>query len=255
MAHVTVLTDEEALAATAAERVTSVVEASIALHDGVRICLAGGRTPRRLYELLADVARPWRARIDWTRVHVFWNDERHVSPDDADSNFGMAFHALLAHVPIPAAQIHRMRGELADAADAARRYDAELRAATRDATLFDVMLLGVGEDAHIASIFPGSAPLRGASLVRFAPPDPLVAAVYVEHLRSWRVTLTPSTLLDSRAILVLASGDRKGAAVRASLDEPEDVARWPAQLLRAAGDRVEWLIDSAAAGQRDAPPA
>ena len=261
MAIIVVLKDQEALAAAAADRVTSLIEASIAGRQAARLCLSGGRTPRRLYELLADNARPWRARIDWTCVHVFWSDERQVPPDHPESNFGMAHRALLAHVPIPSAQVHRMRGELPDAADAAREYAAVLSGHLP----FDVLLLGLGEDAHIASIFPGSVLPNGsgASLVRlahanptgFAPQDERVAAVWVEHLHAWRITLTPPALLDARAIVVLVSGASKAAAVSAALDGPEDVRRWPAQLLRAAGDRVEWLMDSAAARSHDAPPA
>jgi len=268
MAIVTVLTDQEALAEAAAERVTSLVQAAIAARRRAPVCLSGGQTPRRLYELLADSSRPWRSRIDWTRVHVFWGDERQVPPDAAGSNFAMAQRVLLARVPIPADQVHRIRGELSDAAEAAREYAIDFSGAGLNGpsrgpqgaapqAFFDVVLLGLGDDAHIASIFPGS-PLLDQSIVGtgFSRLDGhSVAAVWVNHLHSWRITLTPSALLDARAILVLVSGEHKAAAVRAALDGPEDVSRWPAQLLRAAGDRVEWLIDSAAARRRAAPPA
>lgn len=248
MANVTVLKDEDALVAAAAGRVASRIEAAIAARQRANVCLTGGRTPRRFYELLGDVSRPWRARIDWTRVHVFWGDERHVPPDHADSNFGMAHRSLLAHLPIPADHVHRIRAELPDAAAAAREYEATLRAVASQ-PLFDLLLLGLGEDAHVASIFPGS------NLLTLAPQQTLVAAVWVEHLNAWRITLTPAALLDAGAIVVLVSGASKAAAVRAALDEPEDVTRWPAQLLRAAAGRVEWVIDSAAARSRAAPPA
>jgi 6-phosphogluconolactonase len=268
VAIITVLKDQEALAAAAAERVTSLIEASIAVRHAARVCLSGGRTPRRLYELLADSSRPWRGRIDWTRVHVCWSDERQVPPDHPESNFGMAHRALLAHVPLPAAQVHRMRGELPDAADAAREYEIELSAASLNGPpLCDVLLLGLGEDGHIASIFPGSLLLGDAPEPANAGPHvrmgvgaggsrlggSRVAAVWVEHLHTWRITLTPSALLAARAIVVLVSGTSKAAALSAALDGPEDVKRWPAQLLRAAGDRVEWLIDSAAARWPAAP--
>ena len=257
MAIVTSLNDDEALASAAAERVTSLIEASIAARQAAHVCLSGGRTPRRLYERLADPSRPWRPRIDWTRVHVFWTDERQVPPDHADSNFGMAYRALLSQVPIPAAQVHRMRGELPDPAAAAREYERLLPQA------LDVLLLGLGEDAHIASVFPGSPLLddapgpakAGPHVPKSGPRVPMgVGAVWVEHLNAWRITLTPSALLNARAIVVLVSGASKAEALRAALDEPEDVARWPAQMLRAAGDRVEWLIDSAAARPPAAPP-
>jgi 6-phosphogluconolactonase len=267
VAIVTVLRDRDALAAAAAERVTSLIEASMAVRPAARVCLSGGHTPQRLYELLADGSRPWRARIDWARVHVFWSDERHVPPDHRDSNFGMAHRALLAHVPVPATQVHRMRGELADAAEAAREYD-EILLRIDSRPLFDVMLLGLGEDAHIASIFPRSPLLddipepaeaglhagMGVGTGFSRPGGSRAAAVWVEPLQAWRLTLTPSALLDARATVMVVAGAGKAAAVSAALDGPEDVTRWPAQLIRAAGDRVEWLIDSAAAGRRAAPP-
>jgi 6-phosphogluconolactonase len=242
VAVVTVLTDHEALAAAAAERVASLAGAAIAARRRANLCLAGGQTPRRLYELLVDPAYSFRSTIDWTRVHVFWGDERQVPPDHAESNFGMAQRALLAHVPIPAGQIHRIRGELADATEAANEYEHILSG------VFDVALLGLGADGHIASIFPGSPLLTDDRLNR-------VAAVRVEHLHAWRITLTPSALLDARAIVVLVSGAGKAVAVRAALDGPDDVRQWPAQLLRTAGNRVEWFIDAAAAQRRAAPPA
>ena len=261
MAIVTVLKDAEALAAAAAERVTALIESSIAAPHLANICLTGGETPRRLYELLADRSHPWRARIDWTRINVFWGDERHVPPEHQDSNFGMAHRALLAHVPVPPAQVHRMRGELTDATEAAREYETILRGAGPQGppdSLFDVMLLGLGDDAHIASIFPGS-PLLDRPLTEAGPGfsrlgGDLVAAVWAAHLKAWRITLTPPAVLNARAIVMLVAGGNKADAVRAALDGPEDISRWPAQLLRAAGDRVEWFIDSAAARRRGAPP-
>jgi 6-phosphogluconolactonase len=250
VAIITVLKEQEALAAAVAERLTSLIKASIALRQAADVCLTGGQTPRRLYELLADSSRPWRARIDWARVHVFWGDERHVPPDHPESNFGMAHRALLAHVPIPSAHVHRIRGELPDAADAAHEYEAVLSGHLP----FDVLLLGLGEDAHIASIFPGSVLLKGGG-AGFVRPEERVAAVWVEHLHAWRITLTPPALLDARAIAMLVSGASKAAAVSTALDGPEDGQRCPAHLLRAAGDRVEWFMDSAAARSRGAPPA
>ena len=242
MAVVTVLTDQEALAAAAAERVASLVGSAIAARRCANLCLSGGQTPRRLYELLAEPSGSFRSTIDWARVHVFWGDERQVPPDHAESNFGMAHRALLAHVPIPADQVHRMRGELADAAEAASEYEMILSGR------LDVALLGLGSDGHIASIFPGSP------LLIHDRRNP-VTAVWVEHLNAWRITLTPSALLDARAIVVLVSGADKADAVRAALDEPDDVRQWPAQLLRTAGNRVEWFIDAAASQRRAAPPA
>ena len=251
MAELTIAADEEQLAAAAADRMTSLIEDAIAAQGNALVCLAGGTTPRRLYTRLGDPALSWHARIDWSRLHLFWGDERLVPPDHPDSNFGMTRQSLLAHVPVRASQIHRMRGELQDAGQAAADYEQELRAgfaaAGRPDTAFDVMLLGVGRDAHIASIFPGSPLLTADALAR---PD-LVAAVYPPHLAAWRLTLTPPAILETRRILVLAAGPEKASAVRAALHMPEDLVRWPAQLLRRAGDRVEWYVDKLSSG----PPA
>jgi 6-phosphogluconolactonase len=266
MAALTVAADEQALARAAAERTTAVIERAIAQRGGAMVSLAGGSTPRRTYALLADEAHAWRARIAWRHVHLFWGDERHVPPDHQESNFGMANGELVRHVPIPRTQVHRMRGEMPDARDAACDYERRLSeafaAAGRTDRTFDLMLLGMGEDAHIASIFPESEllerrpvkgrPRRGDDAGRpvMGRPDEgdRVAAVWAPHLDAWRITLTPAALLDSRTIVLLAAGHAKAAAVRAARDGPLDVSRWPAQLLREAGDRVEWIIDRAASG-------
>jgi 6-phosphogluconolactonase len=260
VARLTVCPDAESVSRAAAERLTSLVEQAIAARGEARISLTGGTTPRRLYELLGGAEHPWRARIDWARLHLYWGDERHVPPDHPDSNYGMAREALLRHVPVPAAQTHRMRGELPDAHDAASDYEPLLP------SRFDVMLLGLGEDAHIASIFPGSDLLRrsgrrptateaGAEIGRETPERGLtprrVAAVWAPRLDAWRITLTPAAILDSDAIVMVVAGAAKAPAVTAAIDEPLDVERYPAQLLRDADERVEWFIDSASSGRAD----
>lgn len=247
MAKLTIADDEETLARLAAERVTGLIAQAIGGSGSVTVSLTGGNTPRRLYALLGDATHPWRHRIDWGRLHLFWGDERHVPPDHPDSNFGMARAALLDHVPVPSSQIHRMRGEIADANAAARDYEEELRAgfaaAGRSDPTFDIMMLGLGDDAHIASIFPAS------DLLRTIERHDRVAAVRPPHLSAWRITLTPPALLDARAIVMVVAGDRKAAAVHAAIAGPLDITRCPAQILRQAGDRVEWMLDrSAAAG-------
>src|ERR1051325_6276024 len=117
----TITNDERTLASTAAERITSLIEQSIRERQSAIVCLTGGSTPRLLYRYLGDPMQGWRARIDWTRVHLFWGDERHVPPDHPDSNFGMANEALLAHVPIAPGNIYRIESEVPDAAEAAER--------------------------------------------------------------------------------------------------------------------------------------
>lgn len=232
----------------AAERLTSAIQQSCARRGRARVCFTGGRTAQRVYHQLADSRRAWREQIAWAGVHAFWGDERHVPSQHVDSNVGMTQRALLSHVPIPSDQIHPVRGDLADAAAAAREYDRVLPVTV------DVMLLSLGADAHIASIFPGS-PLLERGVESGALGGSRVQAVWVGHLSAWRITLTPMAVLNARTIFVLAAGPDKATAVHAALDAPIDVTHRPAQLLRAAGDRVEWIIDAAAARSRVAPRA
>lgn len=250
MAKLTIADDEEHLADLAAERLTRLIEVTIDGRGNALVCLSGGSTPRQLYTHLSDSARPWRDLIDWSHVHLFWSDERHVPPEHPDSNYGMAKAALIDRVPIPSAQVYRMRGEMPDPQEAAAEYEHTLQhafaAAGRGDMTFDVMLLGLGEDAHIASIVPGSEWLPHAN-AGHAFLGRRVAAVSVPHLNAWRITLTPAAILDSRAIAVLVAGARKADAVHAAVQAPLDVEQIPAQLLRAAGDTVEWLLDQAAA--------
>lgn len=249
-----------ALVLRAAHRIAGLLRDAVARFGEARLCLTGGQTPRDLYRLLGEPQDDILRHVEWSRVHLFWGDERHVAPDHPDSNFGMANELLVEPAAIPPAQVHRMRGELPDAADAAREYDGIVRRYQRPpaAPTFDVMLLGLGADAHIASLFPASPLLRevgsAANLAalaaeeRAAGPRPArAAAVWAAHLDTWRITLTPPAILDSDAILVLTSGAGKSAAVLAALRLAEDLDRYPAQLLRAADPRVEWWMDRAAA--------
>lgn len=256
----TVASDEVQLAELAAERVTQLITQAVADRGTACVALAGGTTPRRLYEYLADARHTWHSRIPWSQVQLFWSDERHVPPDHPDSNYRMAKAALIDHVPIPVDHVHRIHGELPDARDAAVEYEGELdRVASaappshlapafrRKDHYFDVMLLGLGEDAHIASIFPGSELLEPDVGHPFAGCH--AAAVWAPHLNVWRITLTPEAVLDSAHIVVLVAGARKANAAHSALEEPLNVKTHPAQSLRAAGTRVEWYLDRAAASR------
>lgn len=235
MALLTIVEDEEALARQGAERFAAIVDDAVRARGRGIVSLTGGSTPRKMYEALAR-----EPHVPWSHLHLFWGDERAVPPDHEDSNYGMARDALIAHVPIPPAQVHRMRGELPPG-EAAREYERELMGT------FDLMLLGLGEDAHIASIFPGSAVLDERARKTAAP--------FAAHLNAYRITLTPPALLDARRIVMLVAGTQKADAVKAAIEGPEDPHKYPAQLLRGAGERVEWLIDRAAARALSSPRA
>jgi len=213
----TVLADAAAVARAAAE---AVVESSAAAGERYAICLAGGSTPQAVYRLLASDTHS--ARIDWTRWHVFFGDERQVPLSDPRSNYGNARESLLRHVPIPGAQIHPIT--------AADEYEGLLRAFFGEAPAFDLLMLGMGDDGHTASLFPGSISLLEDERWVIEPPD------VVQGMS--RFTLTLPALNAARRTLFLVCGAAKTAAL-ARIDAGE---RLPAALVEGA----EWLVDEAA---------
>jgi 6-phosphogluconolactonase len=223
--------------------------AATAIRDRGRflLVLTGGSTPRGIYERLAT---HHAERIEWERVHVFWGDERCVPRDDPQSNFRLAAETLLRRVPLPHSNIYRMPGEVA-AEQAAERYDAELQrffGAATPAALgeqgfsFDLVLLGMGGDGHIASLFPGSPALHAESWAAAAeaPPQSPIAE---------RVTLTLPALNRARGCLFLVTGAAKRDTVRAVLDGS---AALPAASIRPRGP-CEWFLDAGAAGGLEPP--
>lgn len=206
------------------------------------VALTGGATPAPVYRLLAD-DRALRDAVPWPDVHVFWGDERHVPPTHPDSNFRMAHDALVGRVPIPPHQVHRVAAEEPDAGRAAVLYEHTLRSVfglgEGDWPSFDLLLLGMGEDGHTASIFPDSPALD--------EPTRLVVAPFVEKLGAFRITLTPPVLVRAAATVVLVAGAAKAPTLRRVLGEPFAPDRYPIQCLRASTGTVTWLVDAPAA--------
>jgi len=233
--------DAPALAAEAARRFVAAAGGAIAARGRFMVALSGGSTPKALFRLLADA--PYRDEVDWANVHVFWGDERCVSPDDEQSNYRMATDNLLAHVPIPTEQIYRMRAEDPDPEAAADGYTATLREAFGlahgELPRFDLIHLGLGTEGHTASLFPGS-PALGER-------ERLVAAPWVEKLNAFRVTLTPPVLNAAREVQFLAAGAEKAAIVREILHAPYNPEELPAQIVAPTDGRLVWLLDTAAA--------
>lgn len=232
--------DPTALAHAAAERFAGFAERAVGLAGRFTVALAGASTPRGLYATLAD--EPSRSRIPWSRTHVFWGDERCVPPDHVESNYRMAAEVLLRRVPIPPEHVHRMRGEDPDTDRAAADYERVLKVAfqLQAGTLprFDLILLGLGTDGHITSLFPGSPALREASR--------LVVAPYVER-RGYRLTLTLPVINEASVILFLVSGRDKAETLRTALNATTPEARLPAQNVFPRDGRVIWLVDRNAA--------
>jgi 6-phosphogluconolactonase len=244
-ARLVTLADPAALARAAAEEVTRRAAEAVAARGAFTLVLAGGSTPRALYRLLADPAEPFRARVAWPAVHAFFGDERAVPEGSPDSNAGMARAALLAHVPLAA--VHRIEGERG-AAEAAARYEADLRARFGDvpAPAFDLVLLGVGPDGHTASLFPGSPALDERRRWAVAGPPGLPPRVE-------RVTLTFPVLDAARAVLFLVAGADKAAALRRLLRPVPGEPPIPAARVHPAGTLLV-LADAAAAAQVARPP-
>jgi len=223
----------EALIHRAAQLFARQVSQAVAQRGQFSVALAGGKTPQALYEHLATLALPWQ------QMHFFWSDERCVGPLEAGSNYGMAFKAWLSRVPIPAENIHRILGELPPQ-QAAERYENELRSFFGKQPRFDLALLGMGEDGHTASLFPGSSALQETQawvvcVPHDTPPPPLVT----------RVTLTFTALNACRLALFLVSG--KGKAPRlAEIRRGE--SGLPAEKVQPPKGKLLWLVDSAAAG-------
>jgi 6-phosphogluconolactonase len=245
--RIVVASDAAALAEAAAGQLRHTLAEAIALRGAAWIALAGGRTPRAIYERLAAGGAP---AIDWARVHVAFGDERLVPPDHADSNYAMARAALLARVPVPAAQIHRIEGERADAADAAAAYAATLTRAFALAAgawpVFDVVLLGVGADGHTASLFPGTPAL--------AVTDRLAAPARAPSAPADRVTLTFPVLNAARAVTLLVSGADKADAVARAFDEAVPIAACPVRGVRPTAGVLTWHLDAAAASRLSGGP-
>ena len=237
-----VLADAAAAVRAAAGAICRIAEETIAERGRFVIALSGGTSPLPLFDVLV---RDYAVRIDWPAVHIFWADERCVPPDDPASNYAAAHARLLSRLPVPPSGIHRIRGELSPpvAAGACRAELAAFFGADSPvrATAFDLVLLGMGEDGHTASIFPGSTALQSPewALDVEAPPP-------TEHPR--RVTITAATIAASSCALLLVTGANKAEAVARSHDP---ATRLPAGRV-SARTGVTWVLDADAAAGLDA---
>jgi len=232
----------EALASEAAKEFVRLARESALAEGEFSVVLAGGSTPRRLYELLASQDR-FYAAVSWGQTHFFWGDERHVPPNHAESNYRMAFESLLSKVPVSPQQIHRIAAESKDASQAARAYEAtivqQFGLVEGAWPRFSLVLLGLGSDAHTASLFPGTDVLTEQKRIVEAP--------WVAKLQSFRITLTPSVFNAAENVLFLVSGEDKAEAVEAVLRGQLQPQQFPAQLIRPHDGTLTWLIDRAAA--------
>jgi 6-phosphogluconolactonase len=231
--------DVDELSRRAAEAAVTTINDAVRGHGRCSLVLSGGSTPRTLYGLLASA---FRDEIPWTHVHVFWGDERYVPPDDPDSNYRMAKETLLDHVPCPAANIHPMPTRFQSPDDAAQDYEGTLRGYFgSDWPRFDLILLGLGDEGHTASLFPGSPALKERAR--------WVVAVTAPARPPTRLTLTLPVLTRAATIYVLVAGSKKAAALHQVLTGIADPNTYPAAGIRSTDGTLIWWVDREAAGQ------
>jgi 6-phosphogluconolactonase len=239
--EIKVLPDPPAIAEEAALRIVRAAEEAIALTERFAIALSGGSTPKLLHHLLATQHRD---AVEWARVEIFFGDERCVPPDHIESNYLMARETLLSKVPIPGDNIYRMRGEI-DPNEAAKEYGLMLKEKFGDRGL-DLILLGMGEDGHTLSLFPGTAAVRET--------QHRCVANYAEHSttgKSWRITMTAPFVNRSGEVLVMVTGAAKAQTLAHVLEGPRDPDRFPVQLIQPHSGKLTWLVDAPAAGMME----
>jgi len=223
-----------------ADFITEHAAGAIAERGRFTIALSGGGTPKPIYERLATA--DYRGRISWEKVHIFFGDERCVLPDDARSNYRMAREALLDHIAFLPENVHRVHGE-EDPALEALRYEQDIARLYRSAPFpaFDLILLGMGDNGHTASLFPGTAALRETAR--------WVVAQYIEVMTTWRVTFTAPLINAARHVAFLAEGAGKAQMLWNVLEGPYQPDVWPSQLIQPVSGELHWLVDAAAASQ------
>ena len=219
-----------------AEKIFEVIRTSLKENARCCIALSGGETPKNVYRLVGQDAT--KRLVDWKRVQVFFCDERAVPPDNPSSNYGMIEREWISHISIPQENIHRMKGEL-DPNIASIEYDQEMRKTFGgNSVRFDLVLLGVGEDGHTASLFPGTdAVLEGEALVE---------SVFVKQMNSWRLTLTLPVLNAARGIIFLAAGKKKASIIQRILNTKAAESKLPASLICPKDGTLCWMIDEEA---------
>jgi 6-phosphogluconolactonase len=247
--QIRVYKDPEELALKAARAFARLADQYVIGGGRFSVALSGGSTPKAMLSLLS--ADPFRETVPWGSIYFFWGDERCVPPDHQDSNYRMASEALLSKVPVPKENIFRIPAEMENAQSAAEEYEltltrfflnAEKRSATAplsNVPRFDLVMLGMGPDGHTASLFPGTTALKVS--------DRVVVANYVEKFKTYRITLTATTINNARNVTFLAAGADKAETLKNVLEGPYQPDLYPSQMIRPAKGALLWMVDQAAA--------
>jgi 6-phosphogluconolactonase len=239
--EVRILSDGAAIARQVAEEFIAAAVAAVKKKGSFEVALAGGSTPKTLYSLLAEDSS-LRSRVPWDKMVVFFGDERHVAPDRADSNFRMATEAMISKSPLRPEQVNRIHGEYPDTEQAAREYEQTIRKHFRlgagEFPRFDLMLLGMGEEGHTLSLFPGTTALHAANR--------LVVGNWVGKLYTERITMTAEVTQHAAQAIFMVTRADKAPALKAVLEGPYEPEQLPAQLVQPKDGTVLWLVDTAA---------
>lgn len=233
---INIFPDPNTLADAVADRFINTSQSSILATGRFNVALAGGSTPQAAYHRIAS--RGKKELVNWSLVQIFWGDERCVPPEHPESNYRMAYEALLDHIPIPVENIHRMAGEWLPF-EAANHYQEILESNLGPSQRFDLVILGMGIDSHTASLFPGTAALRKTSR--------WVKANYVDKLAAWRLTLTPSIINQARNIVFLISGENKAEALHHVISGKFQPHQYPSQFIKPTSGKIYYYIDTGAA--------
>lgn len=231
--------DNNALSTEVANWMVDYIAATLQQQDRFTLVLSGGSTPQKLNKLLA--AAPYKEKIDWTRLHIFWGDERFVPFEDDRNNAKMAFDTLLNHVPVPAAQIHVMRTDIDPEASANAYADilaAYFTNSDPDSTSFDLVLLGMGDDGHTLSLFPGTHVMHIE--------DRLTTSFFLKQQDMYRITLTAPIVNRAACVAFLVSGAGKATALQQVIEGDYQPDLYPSQVIQPNGE-LHWFVDEAAA--------
>lgn len=233
----------EDLSYAVADWMVAYISKALENQDKFTLVLSGGSTPLRLHQILASEG--YRKKIFWEKVHIFWGDERAVPFEDERNNARMAFDTLLSHVPVPDHQIHRMQTDVAPEA-AAAAYEAILRGyfAGKEKT-FDLVLLGMGDDGHTLSLFPGTAVIHEKQA--------WATSFYLEAQQMHRITLTAPIVNKSSAVAFLTTGAKKAAVLKEVLEGAKALDQYPSQIIQPAGE-LHWFVDLPAAANLKSRP-
>jgi 6-phosphogluconolactonase len=232
--------DNNELSAAFATWLTEYIDSTLQKQDRFTIALSGGSTPQKLHALLA--ASPYKDQIDWNKLHVFWGDERFVPFEDDRNNAKMAFDTLLDHVPVPREQIHIMRTDIQPEASA-EEYEKILNryfpATIPPAKTFDLVLLGMGDDGHTLSLFPGTHVMHVE--------DKLVTSLFLKQQDMYRITLTAPVVNRSACVVFLVSGAGKATVLKEVIEGDYQPDLYPSQVIKPVNDQLHWFVDKAAA--------